>query len=280
MGNLVYHYTRLNALNSIFKKDGVYLWATRHDYLDDPLEQAWAQEVVLKKIQEKENFKKLTPEETKMLLEEHPYVLSFCKDEDSRVMWRLYAENGMGAILVLNRNYLTEMAKKRTKEDPISKYDVFNDVFYANENNIDSQIEECLKNVDNKDFGEENENKWIHACAYIKHDDFQFEKEVRYSIIRSFSHIKVSPNNLTSSQCTMKRKEDNKDVLYRMRGEEPIPYLNVKINPLALKKIIIGYRVKNYDVVEDYVKKLLSAFGNTYKNVDIVPSSVLYKMKK
>lgn len=278
MDNLVYHYTRLNALNSILQKDGVCLWATRHDYLDDPLEQAWAQGVVLKKIQERQDYKELSPDVTKMLLEEHPYVLSLCKDEDSRVMWRLYANDGMGAVLVLNSNCLKEMAKKRTLEDPKSQYEVFSDVNYVNEKNIDSKLEESMDKVVYKDLGEEYEKKWLHACAFIKHDDFQCENEARYSIIRNFDYIRISPNSHASNQFTMKREEDNKEVLFRMRGEEPIPYLNVNINPLVLEKIIIGYRVKNYEVVKDYVNKLLSAFGDTYKHVDIVQSGVLYNI--
>ena len=277
MGKNVCHYTRLNALSNILHKKEVCLWATRYDYLNDPLEQAWAQEIVLKKIQEKKEFKNLTPEEIKMLLEKKPYVLSLCKEIDNRVMWRLYADDGMGIILVLKYKDLDKMAKKRTIENPQSQYEVFNDVFYANEKNVDKKIDESLNGVVHKEIEEEDESKWTRSCAFIKHEDFIYENETRYAIIRDLGTIKISENkfdNRPSLACT----GDNEGVKYRMRGDEPIPYLEVCIQPNALEKIIVGYRVKNFDVVKEYIENLLSQYGETYKHVEIEPSNVLYKV--
>ena len=47
MNNFVHHYTSLDALTGIIGND-ICLWASRYDHMNDPHEQIWAKDVVLK----------------------------------------------------------------------------------------------------------------------------------------------------------------------------------------------------------------------------------------
>lgn len=84
---LLYHYTKLENLTSIVKKDGLVFWLTEYKELDDPTEGDY-----ILKVQQ-EYYSGWTNNNVDL------YVLSLCEQFDNLSMWREYANNASGIAL-------------------------------------------------------------------------------------------------------------------------------------------------------------------------------------
>lgn len=96
--NIVFHYTDMNALISILRKDHIVLRATNCMYLNDTreiIEGITSVERVLKQKIEKSTFK-------------NHYITSFSQNQDSLNMWGMYAANGYGCAIGLRQDILSK----------------------------------------------------------------------------------------------------------------------------------------------------------------------------
>jgi len=217
MCDFVYHYTSLEALKGIIGENDVCLWATRYDCLNDPLEQTWAQQVVFKEIREMEDYKTMSDEEISAFHSKFPYTISLCKACDSRVMWRLYANDGLGVMLVFESKVLADIAKQHTWKDPVNRYEIFAPVVYANDQNIRVCIQKTLTNAVYPEIDGDKPNNLTRACSFVKHEDFRCEGEVRYAVSREFKDIRFSYNKENDGAELSGVTENTTDVKYRMK---------------------------------------------------------------
>ena len=82
---MLYHYTSLEALEKILQKDKIVFWATRYDSMNDPMDYAYAKDIILPKLNEM-----LTPDELCEHVDTFPYIVSFSLQRDDFNMYRLY----------------------------------------------------------------------------------------------------------------------------------------------------------------------------------------------
>ena len=279
MCDFVYHYTSLEALKGIIGENDVCLWATKYDCLNDPLEQTWAQQVVFKEIREMDDYKTMSDEEISAFHSKFPYTISLCKACDSRVMWRLYANDGLGVMLVFESKVLADIAKQHTWEDPANRYEIFAPVVYANDQNILECIHKSLTNAVYSELDEEEANKLARACSFVKHEDFRCESEIRYAVSREFKNIRLSYNKENDGAELSGVTENTTDVKYRIRGNEIVPYLEVHLPACSLKKVIVGYQHEKPLVACQYIRDYLdSKSKRLYKNVDVEMSKIKYNV--
>lgn len=99
----VYHYTKIQNVDSIIKNDAIHLRSTffrkydKEDYL-------WIKNYskdVIKEICIENNW---IYDDEELTLK--PYFISFCQDENSPYMWKRYADEGKGVKLVFNKELL------------------------------------------------------------------------------------------------------------------------------------------------------------------------------
>ncbi len=278
MEDYVYHYTTLEALKGIIREDGICLWATKYDCLNDPLEQRWAQQVVLNEIGEMEEYSVMDKKEIAAFHSKYPYTISLCTDCDSRVMWRLYANDGNGVMLVLKTRILSETARAHTVSNPKDRYEIFAPVVYANENNIEKCIKESLEKSVYPELDDPENNK-ARACSFIKHEDFRCENEVRYAVSRDVEKLVFSYNSTQNKAELTGFEENTKGVKYRMRGNEIVPYMEVHLPIDSLEKVVVGYQMKNPNVVCQYIKDYMRTKNEKlYKDIKVEESGIKYNI--
>lgn len=99
----VYHYTKIQNVDSIIKNDAIRLLSTffrkydKGDYL-------WIKNCSKDVIKEICIENKWTYDEEELTLK--PYFISFCQDKNSSYMWKHYADEGKGVKLVFNKELL------------------------------------------------------------------------------------------------------------------------------------------------------------------------------
>lgn len=260
------HYTSLDALFGIIKKDGLHFRATRYNQLNDTHEYKWAYEPLLKKIAEE---RLETKEEINNLYEKFPYVISFSQKEDNHLLWHLYGGCGKGVSLVLDSNVVSQACDDRVD------WDVFQKVRYATKENVMKKLECAVADFRNSscwvaDESEEFDDK-IYACAFVKNEEWEYENEWRYARVRE-NNISVHP---TADSIKYTPIEDKHELRFYARGSQVIPYLDVYFEPKALSKIILGNGI-DYNQFSSVIKNLLVEFGDSYNHVRIEASKAIF----
>ena len=275
MGNYVYHYTDVKALEGILKKDNLCLWATRYDKLNDPNEFVWAKEKIIPILNE------LLLSDKQPLDNEYefyPYVISLCKEPDCLTMWRLYANNGLGIQIELEKRLLVEETEKNCclesegkegEKMPKGKKrcpDYFLPCRYANESNIHAELQ-AMKDDFQLNHDSDTNNDFYDMCAFIKTDDYEVEREFRY-IRPNHDEGHFTPFNYETGG---KWKENLDNVKYRSRENDFIPYQEVFFPKETLKEIVIGYAYK-FDETKNYLEYLLKERGYDISKITIKKS--------
>lgn len=272
MARLVYHYTSLDALRGILGEN-VCLWATKYNHLNDPSEQIWAENLVLKSIKEQNGYSDEDFAEIKDFLDKKSYILSLSKKRDDRNMWRLYCNDGKGVCLVLDRDILTKQAYRMTCENPSDTFCILEDVEYASRKTIKEAVSKCYKKESFHLADEEDANKQMKVIPFIKNDDFRIESEVRCAILKEVDRKTYHYDPITDSPRKGEIHRNTTGVKFRMRGNDLIPYMDVLFPVKALKGLILGYEVNEHNA-KAYINSLIYPYKSLYKNIFINISSL------
>ena len=249
---LIYHYTNASALLGMFSKcskDNPYItmWATHSLYLNDPTEYKYGKEVcvrLLKSVEEEMNIpqeerlsERLSDKESGIKPFLHlmdvgnsmdansigdgfPYIISLSKNKDRLPMWNTYAQRGNGVAIGFDEDKLKEQNKDWSIKP--CYYDVEDKEYLSVRTLIQSiynnirQANYQLKNMDSFRIMDIIQHIYSEAAAYIKHEAYKDEREVRCKVNRA------------------------SDILYRESNSLIIPYVEVNIPFECVKKIIIG----------------------------------------
>lgn len=265
MCTTICHYTTTQVLNSIFRKDGVYLWATHYEHLNDPNEQKWAQIAIKQFLMDKY---KITESDLTELYSKYPYIISFCAIPDYMNMWRLYCNDGRGIMLEFDYNEIFKESEKHKRQTPEEDWDMLLGVTYSSRKDLNKKIP-IVKRMYKQLYEEvdEIENE-LGVCSFIKDESYDIEDEIRY--------VRMKENDMFFSEqeeCVFKENRDG--ILYRMRDAELIPYTEIKFSPSSITKIIVGYNL-NFETTCKGINTILSQYGDVYKHLKdkIVPSQI------
>lgn len=179
----IYHYTSLeNAMNIIQPRQLVF-WGSRYDCMNDPFDSIYAKKILLDLPTKKEGDSK--QEEYLPITDYIPYIVSFSKNRDDALMWRLY-----------NAQVCLKISKQRiinTCDPSSSIYYKCKDCMYMSKKQIKININNILKDCSTP---RERWEKAMEATAFIKHPDFKCENEVRVVdfSIRKYFHEKTKYN--------------------------------------------------------------------------------------
>lgn len=274
MSNTLAHYTSLDAMLNIIRGDGLHFRATHFTKLNDSLEFKWPYEALKEKVKKLEG---MTDEEVSLCYEKFPYVISLSDEKDDHLLWHLYGKCGYGVSMVLDKELL-----KKNPTDLIGEFNnngnrhVLLNMKYANEYNRLSVLSEIEENYVNEGYGtvnDDSDDAFI-CCSFLKRDEWQCEKEVRYAVIRDKTvHAHYNPES--ESKCDMSGSEDIHDVKYYARGSEFVPYLDVFLPKKALTAIVVGSRL-NFEETKSNIENALHELGGGYENVDIVKSKTFF----
>lgn len=258
------HYTSLDALFGIIRRDGLHFRATHYSQLNDTHEYKWAYEPLKEELE-----KSGSALDIDALYEKYPYVISFSQKEDNHLLWHLYGASGRGVSLVLDSDVVSQIC------DDSKDWDIFQKIQYAARENIMEKLGSAVTEFRESscwkaDKSEEFDDK-IHVCAFVKNKDWEYENEWRYARIRE-NKISAHP---TDGDVEFTSVEDKHDVRFYARGTQLIPYLDVCFEPKALVKIILGNGI-DYKKVYPEIKNLLGEFGDSYKDVQIEASKAIF----
>ena len=265
MCNIICHYTNTQVLNSILREDGIHLWATHYEHLNDLNEQKWAQNTIKQFLMSKH---KITKDELTELYSKYPYIISFCRISDYMNMWRLYCNDGRGIMLEFDYDEIFEESEKHKKQTVKENWDMLLDVTYSSQRDLNEKfsIAKKLYNLLYEDLDEIDND--LGVCAFIKNEDYNIEEEIRY--------VRMKENDIFFSEqkkCTY--NENREEISYRMRDAELIPYTEIKFCPSAITKIIVGYNLP-FDETRKGICAILEQYGGIYSHLkeNITPSLI------
>lgn len=274
MSNLLAHYTSLDAMLNIIRDDCLHFRATHFTKLNDSLEYKWPFEALKEKVKDIEN---LTEEKINLYYKKFPYIISLSEKKDDHLMWHLYGKCGYGVSMVLNKDFLKKDPHQQNKEfNDNNNWHVLLKMRYADEFNRLTTLNELEENYVNEGYGSVNndfDDAFI-CCSFLKREDWQCEKEVRYAVIRE-KIMQARYNPTSESKCNMFGFEDTHNVKYYAHGNEFVPYLDVYIPKKALTAIVVGSRL-DFEKNKKSIRMALKGLGTGYENVDIIKSETLF----
>ena len=249
---MIYHYTTTASLDGIIRNDAIYLRATHYQHLNDKDEIIWSRDF-LKDICD--DLKDMSDSDFQ-LYENTPYIISFCCLYDDFNMWRLYGDNGKGIILCFDYKMIQEISKSRP-ETALGK------VIYSSDEERKEKYKQALDNYDIITINDPVEDMFA-ACVFVKKDSYKIECEERFAVILD-KDINIQNGEIIKS-------ESKKEVKYRMRGGELVPFVELKFPIEILKKIVIGYEL-NFEQVKDGIMEIFKQYKSMYQNVQIEKST-------
>jgi len=252
---LLYHYTKLENLTSIVKKDGLVFWLTEYKELDDPTEGDY-----ILKVQQ-EYYSGWTNNNVDL------YVLSLCEQFDNLSMWREYANNASGIALGIETDKI-----RPSKFYNLVCCDYGNQMNSLYKQELDSEmesmssiesIEKYLKTSERfpdlslEDIKEFNKKMKVMSGSYkqlcVKSPYYSYEKEWRYI-------VKLS---------------DISQFRYYFKGGKLKKSYEFRIQPDAFAKIYVGSN--NSDVIIEEVEKYLKMVG--YEHIPIEKLNLPYRSR-
>ena len=280
----VYHYTSAEALMGICKKE---FWVTESHFLNDSTEFQLGTEIVLDVLKDAikdeglaEVLEKLVPPKVKdsdvmlHIANEYTYagyyVISFCLDNDSALMWSQYS-NYVGYCMKFNFRELV------TSFD--AKYIYHGKVLYTREEQY-----ACVEKMIDIALDERSDILKIPS----KNDEGKIEKKQLIEFIDRIVYICLYYNMFFKNECFSGENEyriifpavhDNKEVAledhtkqnFRVKNEILIPYIKETMKNLdSLKAVLIGPK-NNSDIAE---KGLKCFFRNQKMNIEIQKTKI------
>lgn len=248
---MIYHYTTIDTLNGLINgiskndKNEFYFnfWASQIFAMNDPSELKYGYSVIQKWMPQIENELNVQDEDRLSRLLENaeitdklpfykdeleksiyeqqisPFIISFSKEENNLEKYRMYANDATGVCLafsygeirkITKPNKLYEVYYNKSEKLTFSPYEMLTTLYkkYIENNNREFKfmLEQYMTMV-------------IITAAYIKKDEYNNEKEVRYLELRDITN----------------------NVKFRTsKYGNIIPYIEVPIPFNALKKIYLG----------------------------------------
>ena len=252
----MYHYTPIASTSGILREDNIHLWATYYKNLNDPLEFKWAKRHIFEKIKNSSATEKIPTI--------FPYVISFCQEADDLTMWRLFADNGRGILLEFDDGIIRKAANQSSNAERYQK------CFYAEKDNLSEVIQQVLDEYKSI-YATESNDDLQKLCAFIKHKSYEVEKEIRYC---SFNFTNEQFNKPSTWDKSNKENiENERGVMYRLRGNELVKYKEILFKKEALKSITVGYGL-DYGKTKEHIEKILEANGYELKNINIKKSKI------
>lgn len=246
---IVYHYTDMNALIHILRRDNIALRATNCLYLND------SNEIIegIKSVNRVEQNHNLKVDDFKNF-----YITSFSEIEDSLNMWGMYAANGSGIALGFHletiRQHYRNFLKCTYGQEEIDQH-LKNALFLSRRtqgvffpDNGKSQI----VNRTDEDIANMVNMQLAVTCLAAKNEAYRSESEIR-CFVRTFEDDIIS---------------------FKTKNGTIIPYVNIGIAKDALKEIIIG-PTNQQDISCKSIENFLELNG--YKNITIKKSAVPYR---
>lgn len=288
-GDKLYHYTSAAGLKGICENG---FWITEHGFLNDPMEYKVATEIACEvlgnhmtnkelcaKIQEEiinetERIQSTSLSITDKSAYTGDYIISFCKDCDSPLMWSSYS-NYVGYCVQFDAEKLLS-----NFNDNRNYCFLHGEVIYDHRHQIES-IEQTIENEFFKitqdydylntwgDFDkmtESNIKDWINSFAVIlvgynmffKLPCFEGEHEYRFVFMAGHDGGLYNPNRLWQQR-------------FRIKDEVLIPYIEVPLQSLdSIEKVLIGSKNKS-DIAVKGVKYL---FRNLKHDIEVEKSRV------
>lgn len=186
----LYHYTKLDTLSGILRKDGLCFWGSRYDSMNDPTDVTYAKNRLLPQLIDlaKKHNGVYNYEDA------YPYIVSFSKKQDDLNMWRFYSAEV--AIIVDEEKLHDARIVTDEKDDKKSKNPslvTLKEVRYASEKGISKAAVKLY------DEAPKNENYSItdifnlEVFPFIKNKAYKMEGEVRL-VSCDFDGIQVEHN--------------------------------------------------------------------------------------
>ena len=255
----VYHYTSLEALAGILKKEEIkgstgkskqksslVFWGSRYDCMNDPQDYLFATQVVLPKIMKSLERRDDIAEELKENNDAYPYIVSFSENEDDDSMWKHYNAE---VCLKIDTSYLSPWI---TVDGIIKGF--WGKCIYAKERDIDDSLFESWRN--SLHYIENIPSMARHACVYIKRDAFRIEKEWRlYLSDETLPHVR------SNGDCYYTEQPQDVKVKF-IRDNDIVFYKEFQIDAKALTGIIINDTDwSHFQKVKKHIEVLLMSRG-------------------
>lgn len=271
MPEYVYHYTSLDALVGILKKDEVkdskgktkfssslVFWGSRYDCMNDPQDFLFASQVVLPKIIKSIEQREDISEDLKENNDAFPYIVSFSENEDDDSMWKHYNAE---VCLKIDTSYLFPWIE----EDGVIK-GFWGKCLYAKEKDIDDQFFKSWRN--SLQYIENIPSMARHACVYIKRDAFKIEREWRlYLSDETLPHVRQN------GDCYYAEHPQDVKVKF-VHDKDIVFYKEFRIDAKALKGIIINDTdFVHFHKMKKHIEVLLMSKGFYPEDISIEQTS-------
>ena len=281
----LYHYTSADSFLNIVQPEGILLWASQIDCMNDKMEWLHAAEIyravcnqLLKAGEISENFYQavshIKPSSKQLFLQKtgeniisahqeksSRFICCFSKEQDSLPMWNYYSKSNARSgynIGFFNAEIITS---KRTHTDPYV-YHTYRVIYDDSTkfNIIRKRIKELGDLVHTKEeleiVADEISYFLLEWAITFKCSDFAYENEVRLLVDVPLS-------------------EAEKQVKYRTNNGLIVPYIEVRFPHDILSYVKIGplsCLPDDNELQREIVKKMLSSRG--YRNIDVSSSKV------
>lgn len=271
MSQCVYHYTSLEALIGILKKDetkdstgktifrnSLVFWGSRYDCMNDPQDYLFASKVVLPKMLKLLETREDINDTLKENNDAFPYVVSFSENRDDESMWKCYNAD---VCLEIDTQFLSPWVHDKG----IIK-GFFGKCCYANENEIDEVFIKAWQ--ESLQYIEIIPSMARHACVYIKRDAFKQENEWRlYLADECLPHIRENGDTYYIEQ--------PQDVKIKfIRNKDIVFYKEFVIQAKALKGIIVNDTDwEHFKKVKKHLEILLMSRGFYPEDIKIEQTS-------
>lgn len=284
--NELYHYTTIEAVNSIIRDNGITLWATRYDYLNDKSEFIHGVDTINKCLSEFEETEKINEverisqyadtlgKEMKKLYSEKEigfYTISLSEEGNSLPMWNTYSKNCNGIALCFNSNLIKECIENFSSIKPLPPYEnLLKKIKYTHEDVLEiikNQYHLLKSNSKQSSIGNYiNLLNFLAIC--IKNKCFEYEKEWRI-IIKDDDYTVEGNKNLTKG-CTFQTQ-------FRVKNGMLIPYKEISFPKEALTRIMVG-PTHNFEQSQKSLKLFLSSKGIDVSKVEILKSVLPFRI--
>ncbi len=290
--SLIYHYSNIDALYGMLKDYSISnpyitMRATHAFYLNDPSEYEYGKKVCLKLLKKIE--KELKPQidnigitgsiyqrSSQKDIQDYfrqweygaaniptalgtstPYIISFSKQRDFLPMWTTYARNGQGVTI----GFDSELLQNNRELYTISPcaYSIRSREFKQIKDYIVYKYKLLLQDLNGADTEKASVahmnfmvNLHTQVAAYIKHNGFSYEKEVR---------------------CRANKADA---IEFRVSKDRLIPYANLHIPISCVREIMLGPAMDGKHA-EMSVKMFLRSKGIDISNIRITKSELPYR---
>lgn len=245
----VAHYTRLSNIPSILDGDGILLWSTRFNGFSDNNEYKWALDEIYPLLPE---IAKETESDYDEDQHAYPYIISFSNNIDNDWMWKEYADNHNGVMLIFDRLALYGHCCSHISQT--GKYRFCSDVEYSDTESLRSKIFDTFNRLQDEFPNSPSMDVFIEVPALIKNEEYKDENEFR--IVDVFYDCR----HFTAKGEKSEYEEAPQNLLTRVKDNMLIPYTKVCLPKESLVGIVLGRNVENQENINS-LDLLLRARG-------------------